>query len=211
MKLVDLNSYRRKEIYNFNRGMSNPFYVLGFNVDVTEVYEYVKKEGLSFYYAFIWLCTEAINMTEEFHYVLENEELYYLEQRHPSFTDMKKDDDLFYIVTLKHQKDIKSFCQKAKETSARQNHFIDLRTETNNLIYFTCVPWLELTALTNERDLLNPKAKEDCIPRIGWGRYFEENGRKKMNISIEVNHILIDGIHINYFYQNLCKLIKDLK
>ena len=211
MKLVDLNNYRRKEIFNFNKGISNPFYVLGFNIDVTEVYEYVKKEGLSFYYAFIWLCTEAINMTEEFHYIFENGELYYIEQRHPSFTDMKKDDDLYYIVTMKHDNDIKSFCQRAKELSENQNHFNNHQTETNDLIYYTCVPWLEMTALTNERDLSNPKAKEDSVPRIGWGKYIQEKGRKKMNVSIEVNHILIDGIHINYFYQNLCKLIEGLK
>ena len=40
-------------------------------------------------------------------------------------------------------------------------------------------------------------------PRITWGRYGEENGRKKLGMSVEVNHRFIDGLHLGKFYEKL--------
>lgn len=45
--------------------------------------------------------------------------------------------------------------------------------------------------------------RDDNIPRITWGRYGEENGRKKLGMSVEVNHRFIDGLHLGKFYEKL--------
>ena len=37
------------------------------------------------------------------------------------------------------------------------------------------------------------------MPRISWGKYTEENGRLMLGMSVEVNHRLIDGVHIGQF------------
>ena len=63
-----------------------------------------------------------------------------------------------------------------------------------------------MTGCTNERDF----DRDDNIPRITWGRYGEENGRKKLGMSVEVNHRLIDGVHIGRFAQTLEGLIDAL-
>ena len=52
-------------------------------------------------------------------------------------------------------------------------------------------PWGGVTARTNERGL-DP---DDSVPRINWGRYYESGGRLKLNISLELNHRLLDGVH----------------
>ena len=66
MKKIDMKSWERRELYEFFSGMSWPFYSVTFQVDVTEVYQYAKREGLSFYYALVWLCTKACNQVENF-------------------------------------------------------------------------------------------------------------------------------------------------
>ena len=81
--------------------------------------------------------------------------------------------------------------------------FCDREKETDDLIYISCLPWIELTAMTNERDLSGPDALNDSIPRIVWGKYTIENGRRILGISLEVNHRFIDGIHIGRFAQEL--------
>ena len=58
---------------------------------------------------------------------------------------------------------------------------------------------IDLTGCTNERDF----DRDDNIPRITWGRYGEENGRKKLGMSVEVNHRFIDGLHLGKFYEKL--------
>ena len=61
-------------------------------------------------------------------------------------------------------------------------------------------------APTNERDLSAPDARDDSVPHIAWGKYTEEGGRLTLGISIEVNHRLIDGLHIGRFFAELTRL-----
>ena len=61
MKELCYDTWRRRELYEFFSPMSNPFYSVTFNLDVTELYDYVKSQGLSFYYALTYLVTKAVN------------------------------------------------------------------------------------------------------------------------------------------------------
>ena len=94
---------------------------------------------------------------------------------------------------------IAEFCASAQARSAAQKTLLDQDEENDNLIYISCTPWFDLTGCTNERDF----DRDDNIPRITWGRYGEENGRKKLGMSVEVNHRFIDGLHLGKFYEKL--------
>ena len=206
MEPIDLNAWGRKELYTFFSGMSQPFYSVSFTVDVTDVYRYVKPRGLSFYYALVYLCTQAVNEVDAFQYVIQGQTVFHIPRRIPSFTDLKPGSDTFHIVTLPAGEDLDAFCTAARAKSRAQTSFLDQASETADLIYFTCLPWVELTAMTNERDF-DP---DDSVPRIGWGRYREENGRKTLQISMELNHRLTDGVHVGRFYEALCCGIQAL-
>lgn len=69
---------------------------------------------------------------------------------------------------------------------------------------------MDLTALTNERDLTGPGAQDESIPHITWGKYVREREKYTLGISVEVNHRLIDGLHIGQFAQRLTELIQAL-
>ena len=74
------------------------------------------------------------------------------------------------------------------------------------MIFFSCLPWLDVTSLTNERNL-DP---DDAVPRIAWGKFVQENGRWMLGMSLEVNHRFIDGVHIGQFAKELEKLMEAL-
>ena len=177
-----------------------------FNVDVTEVYAYAKRSGLSFYYALVYLVTKAVNSVEAFRYGIVDGELVLFDERSPSFTDLKKGSESFHIVTMPCEGNIAEFCQDAKRRSAEQTTFLSTDKESADLIYFSCLPWVELTALTNERDF-DP---DDAIPRISWGKFHERDGRKILGISLELNHRFTDGVHIGKFAEALENLISEL-
>ena len=99
-----------------------------------------------------------------------------------------------------------TFCRTAREKSLAQTTFLDRAAEGIDLIHFSCLPWVEVTGLTNDRDF-DP---DDAIPRVAWGKYTEENGRKKLHISLELNHRFTDGLHIGRFYEELCRLMAEL-
>ena len=155
----------------------------------------------------IWACTEALNRIPAFRTAMHDGAPVLLDRRDPSFTDMKPGSDQFYIVTMDHMPEIDTFCMEASRLSAQQDCFIDPSKETEALIYYSCLPWIDLTGLTKERDFSAPGALDDSIPRVAWGRYTEENGRMMLGMSVEVNHRFIDGVQIGQFAQALSEQI----
>lgn len=210
MKKIDIDTWNRKEIYSFFSSVSNPFYMVSFTVDVTNLVQYTKKNSLSFYLSLIHLCTKSFNSIENFKYTLRGKDIFLIDQRNPSFTDMKPNEELFHITTVNMEDDLISFVQNAKTKSENQNCFIEMGEESDELIFFSCLPELRMTSLTNERDILNPNSRNSNIPSISWGKYTQVNDRYELNISLEVNHRFIDGLHITRFSQTLEKLIREL-
>lgn len=210
MKEIDMNTWKRKEIYDFFSKISNPFYMISFTIDVTEIKMFTKRNNCSFYYALIFLCTKAMSCIENFQYVCIDNKVYLIDERIPSFTDRKHDSEYFHITNVPTGNDIIEFCKRAREISGKQESFIDLSQENNNLVYFSCFPTLRLTALTNEFDILNSNHPSDNVPRIAWGKYENRNDRLELTISLEVNHRFIDGVHIEKFYAELTKMIENL-
>lgn len=203
---IDMNTWPRREIYDFFSPISNPFYSVTFTLDVTNLYRYVKERELSFYYALVYLCTRAVNRVEAFLYTIEDGKVRMYDKRQPSFTDLEKGSELFRMVFVPCEGSLDEFCRAAKAKSESQHFFFDPTAETNDLIYFSCLPWMDVTGLTNERNL-DP---DDAIPRIAWGKYIDIDGRKQLHISLEINHRLIDGVHLGRFNEELCRLIEAL-
>ena len=181
---IDKSEWQRREIFDFFSGIAYPFYSVCFNIEVTGLYSFVKREGLSFYHAMIYLCTRAVNQTEAFLYCAEGEEIYLLERRLQSFTHLAKGEELFRIITMPCEGGIRDFCRAAAEKCAGQSAFINKEAEGDDLIYISCLPWIDMTALTNEHDVGTEEAKLDSVPRIAWGRIKDEGGRKKVNFSV---------------------------
>lgn len=207
---IDLDKWERREAFGFFSGISDPFYMVSFRMDVTDLYDYTKASGLSFYHGMIWACTGAVNDTEAFRVMIRDGRLVRTDRRDPSFTVLKEGEEQFRIVTMDHIGDIDGFCREAARRSEEQKSFIDMSKESDSLIYLSCLPWIEMTAITNERDRNAPGAADDSIPRIAWGKYTEEGGRKKLTISVEANHRFIDGVHIGRFAENLEDRMKSL-
>ena len=207
---VDYAAWERREIFDFFSGSSNPFYMVTFRQNVTKLVQYTKQNRISFYYALVYLCTKAINSVPAFHYVIRQSDVYWLPERSPSFTDLKKGSGLFHIVTMPCADSMIDFCEQAGERSRKQSVFIDTDMESDALIFFSCIPWVDMTALTNERDWSSQEAKDDSIPRIAWGKYVKTGDQLELGMSIEVNHRLIDGIHIGQFAEALTRSIEEL-
>lgn len=174
-RIIDKAAWPRREIFDFFSGISNPFYAVTFRQDVTELRNYCKERKISFYYGLIYLCCKALQDVPAFACRIRGENVVELGEQKPSFTDLKKGSELFHIVTMPCEGSMVEFCGKAREISGKQDCFIDMAEQADDLIYFSCLPWMDVTAVTNERELLAPNARDDSIPRICWGKYTLEN------------------------------------
>ena len=80
--------------------------------------------------------------------------------------------------------------------------------EAGHDVYISSLPWIDYTHIAQEFPLDNT----DSTPRIMWGRFTaNEEGRKTLSYTVQVNHRLIDGVHLNRLYEALNGAIKALE
>ncbi len=199
MRKIDRTAWERREAYEHFSRVRWPFYSLTFDVDVTGACAYARARNVSFYGVMIWLVTRAVNRTPALLQTVVDGEVWQLDGRDPSFADLHEGAEQFHIVTLPLKGTAEEFAREAKRVSAAQTCFLDMSKEGGHLLFISCMPWVRLTALTNERD----PDPDDCVPRVAWGRWEERDGRKVLGLSIEVNHRTVDGIHIGQFARAL--------
>ena len=207
MKKIDLAVWDRRPQFELFSKMAVQQYSVTFPLDVTHLKKYARAHGISFYLALTYLVTETMNGIENFRYKIHRGEVWLAEKRHPSFTDMKPGSDLFHITTLRLEGPLDDFCRRAQARSAAQEEFMSpTDIAPDEMVYISCLPWLELSALRGEHD----NDPDDATPRATWGRYVEFDGRLRLNMAVEVNHRLVDGVHIGRFAQALQRAIDTL-
>jgi chloramphenicol O-acetyltransferase type A len=202
MRYLDPTTWNRAPLSELFGKLDWPFYSITLRVDVTSLYGWSKEAHLSFYYAFIHACMEAMNSVSPFLYKLRGNQVVLHDYLSPSFT-VAASDDLFKIVTLDWRpgESVFAFCKRADEAVRNQAGLVpdSASEDRDDLVYLSCLPWLDFTSLTNERSL----KRDDSIPRLSWGKFSLSDGRRTMPFCVDVNHRLIDGKHIGQFYEAL--------
>lgn len=209
--LFDITHWNRREHFEFYSKNATPHYCVAFNIDITNVLRFTREKGISFYYSLIYLCTSSINEIEEFLLETENNLVYKIDRRVPCFTDLKKGETSFHMVSLPCEGSIIEFARKAREEST--NHPISvyaLEGLRESQIIFSCIPWADITMCSNERDYTDPNLRDDTAPILVWGKYTVKDGRYIINMTLDVNHRFIDGYYVGQFVRKLEEKIATL-
>ncbi|MCG6187139.1 chloramphenicol acetyltransferase [Maribellus maritimus] len=211
MKTIDIKNWNRKEHFLFFSRMDYPQYNICMDIDVTNFLAFIKARRLSFYYSMIYVTSTALNRIKNFRYRIRDGKVVLHDQIHPSFTDMDEDKnaELFKFVTLDLQGDIETFEKKAKEANKNQTEYFEFEklAGRDDLIFITCIPWISFTHISHTISL----NKNDSVPRISWGKYFKRDGKVWLPFSVQVNHALVDGLHIGKYIDELQQYIDNLK
>jgi chloramphenicol O-acetyltransferase type A len=208
MTHVDLDTWKRREHFNFFRRMDYPQFNVCFDLPVTDLVAFVKKNRLSFYYSMIYYATKTANLVSEFKYRIRGDKIVLHETLHPSFADMSRGDDLFKLVTVDMKDDLRDFIESAKKKSGEQTEYFPVRElqGRDDLVYITCLPWISFTHISHTIS----QNKDDAVPRISWGKYYEEAGKYFLPFSVQVNHVFADGFHIGKYKELLEEQIGSL-
>ena len=102
MKKINLDQWNRKGLDVFFKDFDYPKYSITVDLDVTGYLNYVKKHQLSFYYSMIHLVLGEMRTIPNFLYRIKDQDVYLVDDIHPSFTDAIKDSDLFKIVNTSY-------------------------------------------------------------------------------------------------------------
>ena len=193
MKIIDVERWKRKIPYQNFIKYTNPVFSLSTRLDVTKLYDSCKKRGRSFFTDFTFIVTTCLNSVEEFRIRIKGGEVVLYDRINPSYIVMSEDG---VIVACRTDivDDYEQFYANARadaERARKGKQVKEFNDGSNDLYYISCMPWTDITSVSNPYDLKDVEGSS--IPRLTWGRYTEENGLKKMTMDIAAHHALIDG------------------
>jgi chloramphenicol O-acetyltransferase type A len=193
---LEIDKWNRKSHFNFFKNYDNPFYNICSNIEITELHKYCKDSGSSFFLASLYLSIKAANEIKEFRYRIEGDSVFIYDRVHPSSTVLNED-NTFGFCDFTYYDIFKEFAQNGKisvaETIKQKN--LTAKEYRKDVIHYTTIPWISLTGLTHARNF----GTEDSIPKIVFGKYFNDNDKLMIPICVEVHHSLVDGYHIGQY------------
>jgi len=205
----NLNSWKRKDQYDFFIKYDDPFFNMTSHVDVTNLYRFCKDNNYSFFLSCLHNAIEAANEILEFRLRIIDHKVYEFESIDIGSTVINEDNS-FSFCFFERRNSIKEFNEKGK--TALEIHKKSLIFDSNNnnhdLIHCSFIPWISFTSFKHAR---SAELDNIGIPKFVFGKYLEENNFKKMPISIEVHHALMDGFHVAKFLEIFQSKINGLK
>lgn len=207
MKEINLNEWYRKDFYEFYSKDEISRYSTTTNLDITEVYKYAKKNNISFYFALQYIFHTAVRDIEEFRIRAKDNKLFVCDSGYASCTYLCKGEEMYKIVDNLYNIDLIQYCKKGKEIATHQKVFFVKRDIVDIECIFSCIPWLSFTNIENPKTGSN----DDFVPRIIWDKIKRKGLRRYVNVSIEVNHRVVDGLLISKLFDKVKLLIKDIK
>ncbi len=201
MEYIDMDNWKRREHFAFFHSLDYPQYNVCMNIDITRFLAFVKKNNLSLYYSLIFAVTTVANGNENFLYRIRDGRVILHDMTHPSFTDMTPGDDLFKLVNMNLSGDLLHFTEKARKASQLVTSYFPSADDErrDDLIYITCLPWISFTHISHTIRL----SADDAAPRISWGKYYRDDGKILLPFSVQVNHALVDGVHVGEYVAQL--------
>ncbi len=208
MKEFDLDNWNRKELYQFFKSYDDPFFNLTTTLEVSNLYDYCKKNDLSFFLAGLYLSLESANEIPEFRLRIIDDTLIEYESINIGSTVLN-DDNSFSFSFFSRKDSIFEFDRVGKINLNRQKEKKDLGANEggDNIIYCSFIPWFSFTSIKHARSIEKEKSG---IPKFVFGKFFNQKGKKIMPFSIEVHHAIMDGYHVGKFLEIFQSKINNL-
>lgn len=194
---LDIDGWPRKSTYEFFRNFEDPFINITANVDVTSLYQFSKKNSLSFALTALFCSLRAANEIREFRIRSFEGRLVEFDTIHATQTILNSD-ETFSFSYFEMKDDVFEFDSFGKAALAKYKGLrsFDVEVGRCDLIYYSVVPWVSFTSIKHATRHDNTQT----IPRIVFGKMFEEGAVRKMPMSVEANHMIMDGIHVGKFF-----------
>jgi len=207
MKYLDLKNWKRIKHFNFFKKFKHPHFNICTDIDISNTYSYTRKNKISIFTAVLFAVMKTCNHFEEFRYRINGERIIVHDIVHPGIT-LLVEDDIYGNCIFEFRDSFKDFLIEYESAVYKARNKIvvgEKQKGRDNLIYISTLPWISFTSVTNPMT----GDPNDSIPRIIWGKNFKRGGKIMMPVSVQVNHCLMDGIHVAKFLFKLTDLLKE--
>lgn len=203
---ININNWARKDHFNLFNGFTEPQLGICANIECTKAYSTTKERGLSFYLYYLYQSLKAANEIDELRLRIEDEKVFRYNTIHAAST-VDRIDGTFGFSVFEFKPTLEEFIPPALVETERVRNAkgLDLGKEREDVIHYSVAPWIQFTSVSHPRKF----GVNDSIPKITFGKMFEDGGKKKMPIDIHVNHALVDGLHVGKYLELFQALLND--
>lgn len=195
MEILDIETWNRKQHYQHFSAMKDPFFSVTVPFAVSYAYEYSKEKKLSFFGKYLHDCMKAINDVDALKLRIVDGKVVKYSVIHASPTIMRMD-RTYGFSFVKFNEDLGIFLKNLELEKVRIQGSNNLYPPLNGLdcIHCSALPWLSFTGHKEPVSGLL-----DSVPKLAFGKTESIKGSLTMNVSICVNHALVDGYDVGLF------------
>ena len=176
-------------------------------MDISALLEKIKREKLPFFLPACYCAAQAANSVPELRQRIRKGEIIEYDRCRVSHT-LALEDGTYCYCTLEDEPDFYAYLaagKQAQEIAKQQASIEEDPEEVLEKFFVSSIPWLSYTALVQP-----VPSPADSNPRITFGKYFSQEGKTLLPVSLLCNHALVDGIHIAAFYQAMEREIRGV-
>lgn len=194
---VNIDTWERKTTYEFFRDYEDPYFNIAANLDVTRLYRFCKDNDIAFSLATLFLSLQSANEIREFRLRMIDGTVVEFDRVEATQTILN-DDETFSFCYFELKNDIFEFDRagKAAREKYKELKTFDVEADRIDLIYYSAIPWISFTSFKHASRHNN----RQTVPRMVFGKMFDDGPVRKMPFSVEVHHALMDGIHVGKFF-----------
>ena len=201
---IDLHTWKRGGmVYYFSR-MAPTGYSLTVKLDITEMKAALDKHNLKFFPAYLWLVTKLLNRQEEFCIAEKDGQIGSYDFLTPLYAAFHEDDKTFSLMWTEFDEDFRRFYEAYLHNQEKYggNHGVLAQPEMvppPNAYTVSCVPWISFEHFA----VHNYDNKAYYFPSVEAGKFYEEESRLLMPLSMTCHHATTDGYHVSLFLEQL--------
>lgn len=202
---IDRDNWSRKKYFEHYFTAVPCTYSMTVKLDITSI----KEKKLQIYPAMLYYLTSIVNRHSEFRMSFNNDgELGVYDEMIPCYTIFHKDTETFSNIWTEYTTNFEDFLMSYENDIIQYGNIKTMDAKPNapdNSFPVSMIPWT-----TFEGFNLNLQKGYDYLkPIFTMGKYYEENQRIILPLSIQVHHAVCDGFHICRFVNELQELINN--
>jgi chloramphenicol O-acetyltransferase type A len=198
--LVDFERWPRAAQFRWFRSYDRPHYATTSRLDVTQLVGRRENDGVSLYRASLFAIGQGLHAVPELLMRFRGENVV----RHDNVIlsmPVPTPKGSFNYAYVPYVPDFAAFDAQAETIIAETSLNDDLNPigpGKDAVAFLSCMPWLDYTSINNAMP-----HRDDCIPRVTWGKYVPEGDRWRMAMTLEVHHALVDGAQVGAFFSTV--------
>ena len=207
---IDRETWHRTPYYDYYRNVLKTKYTVSIKIDITALVNTYKTKGYKFFPSFLYVIMRALNNSEALRTSIYEGQLGTWDYLAPQFTLFHEDDKTFSDLWSDFYREFPAFHQGVLSDIAQYKDVKGIKVKPGlppNFVPISCVPWISFESISQDTSHDSDFLK----PIIRFGKYYQDQGKTLIPLSVYVNHAIADGYHTSLFLNDIQAIADDVE